>query len=797
MTFIQNIVRAIITISIILLVWFSIELAFMALLVVTIILTYFNRKQINDINLNLFLKISILFIFIEILYVFISIYYSLSIDYLITFCFLISFTLFLKLYFKNDLLSLIEIIVLITFASSINQCIIAFDILKLLFLNEISSIYEIRQLISPAGIALNFWATILILMLPFSFFIYLTSKKVTLKILGGLNISVLHFSIFSSCSRGAYISLFVFYAIAFLIAIIFDISFNGYYKKFLIVFFAILLLLIPIKKDVISTIQFYKTKSQQLSVSGRVTQLEVSFQIFKKNPLFGAGSNCFGLIYNEYRPKTDTFRYNLVVPNIYAQILVEKGLFGFLIFLGFTGIVITTVVKKMSVNTDINSKILYTIFMAAFIALLVREISFSTILNQRICAIFFVFIIVVLTVNESAKPTLTHDLAKLIYVFFIIQIFVFGITIYKNFENWKYETIVKNIVFRNLPQKEEILSFNNPFNNAQIEFLKAQVNKNQISVNIFTFDNSFKINKIDTTKLNEAIKNYNNAIKYNPFDDIFYHNLAIIKYILGRNSEALKLINKAIFFAPENGIYHLSKSIITQKDSILSQNELTEAIMKQPELLNSNFWIGYKQLHKNYNRIILKSIDKLKIIINNNPHHIFKARLGAIYYYFNQYDEAKLILKNVYKEMPNLPRVNYYLGKIHQSKNSLDSAKYYFNMSYQKDKSDALVTHDLANIYLSFKDFEKAKIYFLRYIVNQRMLSSTHATSTGNMYKKIALVNDLFPCNYLNNTKTQNDSLAFGSLKLCASKTNDSNFLTILNESTFEKINLEKIFSHL
>ncbi|HJD56629.1 tetratricopeptide repeat protein [Candidatus Tisiphia endosymbiont of Ptychoptera albimana] len=134
-------------------------------------------------------------------------------------------------------------------------------------------------------------------------------------------------------------------------------------------------------------------------------------------------------------------------------------------------------------------------------------------------------------------------------------------------------------------------------------------------------------NLAEEGKLEEAIKEYDLAIKYQPENPVNYYNKAIALAGLNKWQEAIKEYDLAIKYQPNNADAYNNKGIVLEKlgkwqDAIINYDL---AIKHQPEIVS----------HSNKARVLIRlgkwqeSIKECDLAIKYNPDN---AKLNAILY---------------------------------------------------------------------------------------------------------------------------------------------------------------------
>ncbi|MDX2191446.1 MAG: O-antigen ligase family protein [Bacteroidota bacterium] len=642
---------------------------------------------------------------------------------------------------------------------------------------------------------------LLLLLLPFSLYQLFVQKSIYWKVICSINLYYIHFILILSCTRSIYLSLALFYILFCFCIYKYRLIRSIRLYRYIFLLFIVFISLVPFYRDITTTLGMNKTKSQQLSTLARYDLWDSAISIFAKYPISGIGSNNFGVVNNEFRSKSELKKYSPLVTNTYFQILVEKGFLGILELVVFLGTFLFAY-NKWSTFTNSKSKLNMAIFLCAIISVLFKEVFFSTLLFEKICGVFFCVGVYTIFCNVNFKMKL-YPLNNFIVFCFL---FVNSSLLAMNFFEFKYSTLYKKFVSGNIlgTLKIELPSINYfdlTKDALYTSFLGLnKVNKVTLSTDSIFFS-EYCLTKSDSLLLYQGIKYYSRAVEFNPYDDLFYHNLGMIFLINKQDSLALKCVDKALKLSPDNSIYLISKAIFEEKinkDSILSAKLIASAICLDPEIIVSDFWIKYINNNKIKERLILDiSLEKLLNLNSKLKHPIISARLGAYYFFIKEHLLSKKTLIEVNNIMPSFPRVNYYLGKIYAYELNSDSAFYFYKRSFRLGRNDYINTKEIANIYFENKNFPQAEKYYLTYLVQYLTQRSFHSTGTGQMYlKDLVVFNDIFPNDYIYLTKTPFDNNVLIKLIICCKKTNHVELYNYLkSKSSLSEISLSYISS--
>lgn len=193
--------------------------------------------------------------------------------------------------------------------------------------------YHFRFLFRPLGYVTNEWAEVLLILLGWvclirrysSLFIFLTIL-----------------AILFSFSRGAYIAWGV-YVMAWLLLVTPKRQKVGLLA---VCIGAIALTGFFFPAEMRTTLQMNRTVSQQQSTEGRITATEAGWDTFKERPLFGYGNGNYTLAVDRTLNQDSTLPYTSYAPNLFIQLLIEKGVVGLLLYIGLALAICRTMRKE-------------------------------------------------------------------------------------------------------------------------------------------------------------------------------------------------------------------------------------------------------------------------------------------------------------------------------------------------------------------------------------------------------------------------------------------------------------------
>jgi len=629
---------------------------------------------------------------------------------------------------------------------------------------------DFRHLFTPFNCLPNELVTVVLCFLPFSIFLVVKywDRSLFRYLFGIIALLNIH-TVLIFFSRGALIALISFFIISSLLLLFFKIV---NFKKLLIfniiVILLSFLLILPYSKSVISTISINKSLSHKRSIEGRLNIWASSIKICKDYPIFGIGSKNFGLVNITYKIKNQDINYTGRVLNTFLQILIEKGIVGFIIYGGLLiSFILISALSVSKIKNDKLKQILICINIASIVSILIREITYSSILENK-AIIILVSIIFAINSNESHKilniDKLNYKLGKLLFPVLILLMPALWLC----FKSFNINTIIKhNSQFINYFRQDRYYEANvavdklisiSPAHAYSQKALLIVNSLNGIFINKITNDTA--IVSLKKKELEEAIILYEEALKLNPYDDSYHHNLSWLYFITHNYIKSREHINTAIQIDDKIAVYYITKGRFYEyKNNIpFAFNEYCNAIKLAPDILDSEF---FEDIQKRYpvlaDSIICSAINYLDSIVSIEYNPIMSAKLGKLYINKNKFNLASLNLEKVTKELPNLNRPWYYLSVLDEKNGETSNIELYLKRSIFLDNTDFLPYIRLGDYYSSKPDDDNcpkcnkklALDCYENALDNWVKVSSVHYSRVFWMYHLKSINNDLIPCDLL------------------------------------------------
>lgn len=522
------------------------------------------------------------------------------------------------------------------------------------------NLYDFRFKYRPLGIFPNVWSTLLIAfqgIIVSSMYYYRDNKRIL-----GILILILTLNIFGiivSFSRGIYLS-FIFLIISYLFFLV--------KAKIKIIF--LLLAIIPLiffvtpyHSDIIKTIQFNKTLSQQRSISGRLDAIKHTRGVIREAPLTGVGAGNFCLAINEFRYEDDNNDFTSFAPNSFTQIITEQGIIGILLWT----ILIATLLIQFIVFR--NSIVLNGIIFTSLLAMLIRELTFPAFLNNS-GVMLIGFILIALFQNSNLVYSFSIKVSR----YFILSLILVFISII--FISVKHSQNEKN---NNL--------FIQAFHAGKFNLAENYINKTSESVP-YLFNRSVLNHTLfrqtnDTLYLKKMKQNLIQAFSKNHRDNMLKYHLGLALIEERQVDSALHIFNELTTRFPNNTLYNVSyfENLYNAGEKNKAEKYLIKAIELFPGIINSELWTNIEKndsiyIKKITNRLLSDISSKENSELKTNP--ITLAKIGKILFLLGKNASSEKYLKKVVRILPNLIMPWYHLGQIEAAKGNTEQANQYY-----------------------------------------------------------------------------------------------------------------------
>lgn len=558
-------------------------------------------------------------------------------------CSYVLFYYFLLRYWIKDMLGCEKI--LLIYAICIGFLSILATAYFFLFKNDIyelefSSLYDFRFLFRPLGLPNNEWASLQILFAGIVSFAFCINKNAKIRIFYICIVILVLLQILWSFSRGMYLS-FVILIIGILAVVGGDL--NKKYRWICGVFLFVIIgftLLYPL--EVQKTLKMNETVSQQRSIDCRINMWDTTEDILKEH-CWGTGSHTYPMVMDKYLQGDErTESYTSYAMNLISQLLVEKGIPGFLLYLLLFFIVLCYVIQKK----DKRVWIIF-VFLLTFIC---REQTFSTFLNSiRIQWLFYTLLAFI------QIPVLKEDMVnikgKYIYLLpLIIWLLCF--------------TGIQWIERNNVYNKECSVAVKYGDWKKAAEWIEKTNRITPYLINrgiIYTYLYDYTLNKLYLQKADSA---FDDAQRQNPFDvQINYYRIMIQNRKLNEDNNLLSDLSILVSNYPDKLLYKWTMyNFCLQKEEFEKASQIfVDCILSTPRLMDTEHW---EYVVENNPEFIHNITTCLKEQISKEPvdDPIKLAKYGSIALKLGDKVLAEKYLNNALEKIPNLSIAWYNLG---------------------------------------------------------------------------------------------------------------------------------------
>ncbi len=518
-----------------------------------------------------------------------------------------------------------------------------------------------KHLYAPLGYLLNAWTTVLFVFILFNCLVLWQLRHKKWITLLYLNLFLICFCVLCSFSRGAYISLFVFFFI-FNLLIWKQFTLKRIFLHNAIVVLLIGIAAIPIYKDVLTTVSLNATESQQRSTSSRMSDWKNAKELIKEKTIMGWGQGNFILAQDKVAFQKEDLVFRSRTQNTYINLLVERGVFGFSCYLVFIGIIFLVLFRNFKSKTiSREDKIKVSLITSGIIAILLREFTYASIFEFN--SVFFMFFFLLFFLIPYDIPLVKINSTKLKYG--IPSLFLIAIATLLYVHISKVLVLEQNSNFLQSFYRDDCKSSQSSIDKAlklapeNISILKNHslfLLKNSLEIEISEkHPHLLSITAVNKDTLQQGAKDLKTILKINAYDDENLHNLAWVYFALGQQKTAQDLLTRTIKLDMYNSTYHISKVLFDLKENNISEvkSHLTNALRYSPEILESIFYQKFSNKYpKLANEAKQIAILNLQAAIKNNSNTILKARLARLLLDENP-KRAKQLLEEVTTSLPN------------------------------------------------------------------------------------------------------------------------------------------------
>lgn len=472
-------------------------------------------------------------------------------------------------------------------------------------------------------------------------------------------------------------------------------------KRFLQAFGLALLLVIPFRSEIFSTLAMDETVSQQRSTETRIRGYEVAIHCLEEYPVFGVGHDNFPLKYNTYNEHAADEGMFIRVQGLLIQVIAERGWFGILFFAFAALFVAYRVIRILRAKSQSEEdERLVVLMMAGLAGMLVRDLSVALLLFSGTLLLLFSTIagLVLSSVLGQERHSNKQPGAGRLYTAAIIL--TGGLLL-------GYYTLHWYAARKSLQVRYMLME--GKYDKARLMLKRATIIEpnqaahliHRASIELYSansghaFDFGADPAEWQMAVGDETIRLLNLAGSMSPDDETITGALAFLRLNTGEWEEAARLAAIAGQKDSRIGIYFLFEAMALYE--LQRKNEALDA-MSRTLYAEPTTWLSryFHDLSARDSIFAISSLDRAISLLETEPYSpIISARLGALQFYQGNLTAARQSLESSLVELPGMNRPYYYLGEIAWAENDTTLAREYFDKSLLIDPEDALVLYRL------------------------------------------------------------------------------------------------------
>ena len=509
------------------------------------------------------------------------------------------------------------------------------------------SLYDFKHLYRPFGSLNNVWGTLMLMLLGIASIPLLTyaqkGKEVIFRI---IPFCLLLVCLVCSFSRGIYICL----ALTMLLVSYYILTTNEktHIKLIKLVSLAVVLIgmVFVCKDDALRTMRLVETESQQRSLQARVDAFDYTWQALKNNPWMGCGTGNYSLAVNEYTFEHNGDSFTNMAPNVFSQLLLEKGVVGTVLW-GLVFLIECIMLFKYSL-VDKRIQVFLFLFLLVIFA---REMSFAAILTDKRLLAALAILLALSQCNISNGEDRGVVFPKPVYTIMIIICFS-GLGVY-HFIFWHDQKCYQD--YSAFILKKDYVSAYEKVNQA----------RDNVASNVLASSACMAIydEHQDGRYLELAQKHIDRAVASSPNDAYLSGCRAIVQY-RNKKEKALGEAKSLVAKFPENPFYRLLLAdmlygVGKRKESV---SHFAKAVIASPFILESRAWKEFVGSDVDTTEGIM---DAIRLEAANKPDNpLLLSRYGKLLYLLGDSAVAKEYLSDAVAMLPNLKTPWVYLAKI-------------------------------------------------------------------------------------------------------------------------------------
>ena len=580
-----------------------------------------------------------------------------------------------------------------------------FQFRQRVFLASFNSLYEFRSLLAPWGNTINLWSTFLIVFMGViiqTFLFYHHSAKVQSFL--ALAFGCIIWNGLSSFSRTQYVLLA-------LTLLVMAVSVCALKKlrttKVLLGVFIVTIAgfcLINGSQDVLRTLSMHTTLSQQRSVEARYQTYAIVERSMANNLTYGVGNGNYTLAVNNDIYENDNIVYTNFASSGYLQLLVEKGLVGFIIWIVLFFTILVSLIKSRSAPA----------FWAivTICLLLLKELTFAVFTDfPNLQCWFLLPIIGILNLHEGGRPLVVVSGNTLTYAYATPLLLFLGFYIF----------FILDIV--ELQKCDSRIAAIESGKATPEAYLNLQLNTTPYLINRACIQWERYLVSKDVQDCQDIMVCLQQAIALNPLDNMPRFNLSVLYLNNDELDKASDILQSLVNQCPNNSLFRigLAQLFCRQGELKKSAQQYSQALVLNPRLVDDSGWRQMQIAAPGFYRQICNDLRKSLPLATTDP--IQMAKNGKILWILGDTVQSRRCLEQAVELLPYLGRTWYNLGVVADALKDQDDAEAYFTKASLFIFPDSLMQKylpDKPSVSLRYNDLGESlqmlsKSYFLKF----------------------------------------------------------------------------------
>lgn len=580
-----------------------------------------------------------------------------------------------------------------------------FQFRQRVFLACFNSLYEFRSLLAPWGNTINLWSTFLIVFMGViiqTFLFYRHSAKVQSFL--ALVFGCIIWNGLSSFSRTQYVLLV-------LTLLVMAVSVCALKKlhttKVLLGVFVVTIAgfcLINGSQDVLRTLSMHTTLSQQRSVEARYQTYAIVERSMANNLAYGVGNGNYTLAVNNDIYENDNIVYTNFASSGYLQLLVEKGLVGFIIWIVLFFTILVSLIKSRSAPA----------FWAivTICLLLLKELTFAVFTDfPNLQCWFLLPIIGILNLYEGGRPLVVVSGNTFTYAYVAPLLLFLGF--YTFF-------ILDAIELQKCDSRIAAIESGKATPEA---YLNLQLNTTPYLINRACIQWERYLVSKDIQDCQDIMACLQQAIALNPLDNMPRFNLALLYLNNDELDKASDILQSLVNQCPNNSLFRIGLAQLFYRQGELkkSAQQYSQALVLNPRVMDDSGWWQMQIAAPGFYRQICNDLRKSLPMSTTDP--IQMAKNGKILWILGDTVQSRRCLEQAVELLPYLGRTWYNLGVVADALKDQDDAEAYFTKASLFISPDSLMQKylpDRPSVSLRHNDLGESlqmlsKSYFLKF----------------------------------------------------------------------------------